>query len=66
MNAKLPPSCNGRVSWLRYEGLVRDWITFTVIEPAPARQGPLLNNSLLDNEKLIGPTTFSTFFADIS
>ena len=61
MNAKLPPSYDGRVSWFRYEDMVRDWVTFTVIEPA--RQGPLLKNrlvedaaiyrELLDNEKLM-------------
>ena len=63
MNAKLAPPHDGRASWFRYEDLARDWITFTVIEPA--RQGPVLKNrlvadaavyrELLDNEKLIDP-----------
>ena len=39
MNANLPPTYDDRLSWLRYEDLVRDWITFTVVESV--RQGPL-------------------------
>ena len=70
MNAKLPPSYDGRVSWFRYEDLVRDWCTFTVIEPH--RRGPLLKNRLTDdalpyrelmsNERLIDPDTGVDYF----
>ena len=70
MNAKLPPSYDGRVSWFRYEDLVRDWCTFTVIEPE--RRGPLLKNrlideamcyrELLDNEKLVDGDTGVDYF----
>ena len=59
MNAKLPASFDGRVSWLRYEDLVRDWVTFAQVET----QGPLLKNQLthdapicrelLDNNRLV-------------
>ena len=62
MNAKLP-SYDGRVSWFRYEDLVRGRMTFTVMEPA--KQGPLLKKRLVEdaaiarkflgNEKLIEP-----------
>ena len=73
MNAKLPPSYDGRVSWLRYEDLVRDWCTFTVIEPH--RRGPLLNNRLTDdalpyrelmsNERLIDPDSGVDYFLNV-
>ena len=32
MTAKQPPSYDGKVSWLRYEELVDDWVTFTTIQ----------------------------------
>ena len=38
MTAKQPPSYDGKVSWLRYEELVDDWVTITTVE-APKR-GP--------------------------
>ena len=63
MNAKLPPSFDGRVSWSRYEDLVRDWVTFTQADAH--RQGLLLKNrlthnalicrELLDNNRLVDP-----------
>ena len=43
----LPPSCDGRVSWLRCENLVRDWIMFTAVDTA--RQGPLPKNRLVED-----------------
>ena len=36
MTAKQPPSYDGKVSWLRYEELVDDWVTITTVE-APKR-----------------------------
>ena len=44
MTAKQPPSYDGRVSWLRYEELVDDWVTFTTIEAC--KRGPLLKSRL--------------------
>ena len=44
MTAKQPPSCDGKVSWFRYEELVDDWVTITTVE-APKR-GPLLKSRL--------------------
>ena len=32
MTTKQPPSYDGKVSWLRYEELVDDWVAFTTIE----------------------------------
>ena len=72
MNAKLPPPYDGRVSWFGYEDLVRDWMTFTAIEPA--RQGPLLKSrlvedaaiyrELLDNEKFIDPDSGAEYLSN--
>ena len=44
MAAKQPPSCDGRVSWFRYEELVDDWVTFTTIDAS--KRGPLLKSRL--------------------
>ena len=44
MTAKQPPSYDGKVSWFRYEELVDDWVTITMVE-APKR-GPLLKSRL--------------------
>ena len=44
MTAKQPPSYDGRVSWLRYEEVVGDWVTFTTIEAS--KRGPLLKSRL--------------------
>ena len=43
MTAKQPPLYDGRVSWLRYEELVDDWVTFTTIA---SKRGPLLKSRL--------------------
>ena len=42
MTAKQPPSYDGRVSWLRHEELVDDWVTFTTIDAS--KRGPLLKS----------------------
>ena len=44
MNAKLPPVCDGRVSWFRYEEAVDDWLSITSIDK-PERHGPLLKSN---------------------
>ena len=44
MTAKQPPSYNRKVSWLRYEELVDDWVAFTTIEAS--KRGPLLKSRL--------------------
>ena len=45
MAAKQPPSYDGIVSWLRYEELVDDWLTFATIEAS--KRGPLLKSRLI-------------------
>ena len=42
MTAKQPPSCDGKVSWFRYEELVDDWVTITTA----AKRGLLLKSRL--------------------
>ena len=44
MTAKQPPSYDGKVSWLRYEELVDDWVTITTVEAS--KRGPLPKSRL--------------------
>ena len=58
-NAKLPPSYDSRVSWFWYAGLVRDWITFTIVDPT--KKSPLLKNRLVE-DVLIDPENGVEYF----
>ena len=62
MTAKQPPSCDGKVSWFRYEELGDDWTAFTTIEAY--KKGPLLKSMLIGDAYLYNEILDNTLLQD--